>query len=36
MGVSSLTRRRSDNPHRETWHVYYDEIRVGTIGERDY
>jgi hypothetical protein len=29
-----LTRRRSDNPHQETWHVYYGDVRVGTIGER--
>jgi hypothetical protein len=28
-----LTRRRSDNPHQTTWHVYYDDIRAGTIGE---
>ena len=32
--MPSLTRRRSDNPHRETWHVYYGDVRVGTIGER--
>jgi hypothetical protein len=29
-----LTRRRSDNPHHETWHVYYGDVRVGSIGER--
>ena len=29
-----LTRRRSDNPHHETWHVYYGDVHVGTIGER--
>jgi hypothetical protein len=29
-----LTRRRSDNPHRETWHVYFGDIRIGFIGER--
>jgi hypothetical protein len=29
-----LTRRRSDNPHRKTWHVYYGDVRVGLIGER--
>jgi len=32
--MSNLTRRRSDSPHRETWHVYYGDIHVGTIGER--
>jgi hypothetical protein len=29
-----LTRRRSDNPHQVTWHVYYGDIHVGTIGQR--
>ena len=29
-----LTRRRSDNFRQETWHVYYDDVRVGTISER--
>lgn len=29
-----LTRRRSDNPHRETWHIRYGDVQVGTIGER--
>src|SRR5277367_4235417 len=32
--MPALTRRRSDNPHRVTWHVYYGAVRVGTIGER--
>lgn len=32
--MPSLTRRRSDNPHQETWHVYYGDVRVGSIGER--
>jgi hypothetical protein len=32
--MPQLTRRRSDNPHRITWHVYYGDIRVGLIGER--
>jgi hypothetical protein len=32
--MPSLTRRRSDNPHQVTWHVYYDDVHVGTIGER--
>lgn len=29
--MPALTRRRSDNPHREIWHVNFDG-RVGTIG----
>ena len=32
--MSALTRRRSDNPHQVTWHVYYGDVHVGTIGER--
>ena len=32
--MPALTRRRSDNPHRKTWHVYYGDVRVGLIGER--
>ncbi|WP_298257731.1 hypothetical protein [Bradyrhizobium sp.] len=32
--MPSLTRRRCDNPHRETWDVSYGDVRVGTIGER--
>jgi hypothetical protein len=32
--MPTLTRRRSDNDHQETWHVYYGDIHVGTIGER--
>jgi hypothetical protein len=32
--MPSLTRRRSDNPHQVTWHVYYGDVHVGTIGER--
>ncbi|MCK1282266.1 hypothetical protein IVB46_44330 [Bradyrhizobium sp. 61] len=31
---AALTRRRSDNPHEETWHVYFDDVRVGTISVR--
>jgi hypothetical protein len=30
----SLTRRRSDNSHQETWLVYCDGVQVGSIGER--
>jgi hypothetical protein len=32
--MPNLTRRRSDNPHQVTWHVYYGDVHVGTIGER--
>jgi hypothetical protein len=32
--MSTLTRRRSDNSHQETWYVFYDDVRVGTIGKR--
>ena len=32
--MPSLTRRRSDNPHQVTWHVYFGDVRIGTIGER--
>jgi hypothetical protein len=32
--MPALTRRRSDNPHHETWHVYFGDVRVGTIGRR--
>ena len=32
MGMPSLTRRRSDNPHQITWHVHYGDLHVGTIG----
>jgi hypothetical protein len=32
--MPSLTRRRSDDPHRETWRVSYGDVRVGMIGER--
>jgi hypothetical protein len=32
--MPSLTRRRSDNPHQVTWHVYYGDVHVGKIGER--
>ncbi|KGT79696.1 hypothetical protein JEY40_33690 [Bradyrhizobium japonicum] len=30
----ALTRRRSDNPHEETWHIYSGDVRIGTIGVR--
>lgn len=32
--MTALTRRRSDNPHQETWHIYFEDVRVGTIGVR--
>jgi hypothetical protein len=32
--MPSLTRRRSDDRHQETWHVYFGDVHVGTIGER--
>ena len=31
---AALTRRRSDNPHAETWHIFFTDVRVGTIGVR--
>lgn len=30
----ALTRRRMQGVHQETWHVFYGDIHVGTIGER--
>jgi hypothetical protein len=32
--MPALTRRRTDNPHREMWHVYFGDVRVGSIGQR--
>jgi hypothetical protein len=32
--MPTLTRRRSHNPHQVTWHIYYGDVHVGTIGER--
>jgi hypothetical protein len=32
--MPSLSRRRSQNPHQETWHVYFEGVQVGTIAER--
>jgi hypothetical protein len=32
--MSKLTRRRSDDTHRESWTIFYDDVRVGTIGKR--
>jgi hypothetical protein len=31
--MAKLTRRRSFDPHRESWSVYYDDVRVGTIAK---
>jgi hypothetical protein len=30
--MTTLTRRRSDNEHPETWHVYFSDVHIGTIG----
>jgi len=32
--MPALTRRRSDDSHREVWLVYFGDVRVGSIGER--
>ncbi|MCD9821235.1 hypothetical protein [Bradyrhizobium japonicum] len=32
--MSDMTRRRSDNDHGETWHIYFGDVRIGTIGIR--
>ena len=32
--MPALTHRRSDNPHQVTWHVYFGDAHVGTIGKR--
>jgi hypothetical protein len=32
--MTALTRRRSDDPHRESWSVYNGDVRAGTIGRR--
>jgi hypothetical protein len=33
--MSTLTRRRSkDDPHHETWLIYFGDVRVGSIGRR--
>ncbi len=32
--MPTLTRRRSDDPHRESWIIFYDDVRVGMIGKR--
>jgi hypothetical protein len=32
--MHALTRRRDREAHAESWHVYYGDVRVGTIGMR--
>ncbi|MEZ0036441.1 hypothetical protein ABIF68_006811 [Bradyrhizobium japonicum] len=32
--MTALTRRRSDNEQQETWHVYFGDVHVGSIGVR--
>lgn len=32
--MTALIRRRSDNPHQETWNVYFGDVRIGSIGIR--
>jgi hypothetical protein len=32
--MSALIRRRSKDAHQEVWHVYYGDVRVGSIGIR--
>ncbi|MET4315161.1 hypothetical protein BjapCC829_45840 (plasmid) [Bradyrhizobium barranii] len=31
---TALTRRRAENPHEETWQIYFTDIRIGAIGAR--
>jgi hypothetical protein len=32
--MPNLTRRRQRGVHQETWHIYYGDVRIGSIGER--
>jgi hypothetical protein len=32
--MPALTRRRLKDVHQETWCIFYDDIRIGTISER--
>ena len=32
--MPTLTRRRNNDPHRESWSIYYDDVRIGTIARR--
>jgi len=29
--MTALTRRPNDNPHQEGWHIYFGDVRVGSI-----
>jgi len=31
--MPALTRRRNDDPHREGWRVFYDDVAVGSISK---
>jgi hypothetical protein len=33
-GMPALTRRRSTDAREECWHIYYGDVRVGTIARR--
>ena len=32
--MPTLTRRLEPDRHQETWHIYYGDVPVGTIGQR--
>jgi hypothetical protein len=32
--MTELTRRRNPEAHQETWHVYFGDVRVGSISMR--
>ena len=32
--MPALTRRRSKDPHAESWQIFYGDVQVGTIGMR--
>ena len=32
--MAALTRRRSTDAREECWHIYYGDVRVGTIAKR--
>jgi hypothetical protein len=32
--MPELTRRRSADAREECWHIYYGDVRVGTIAQR--
>ncbi|MCS3896420.1 hypothetical protein M2171_005553 [Bradyrhizobium japonicum USDA 38] len=34
MTDTAPTRRRSENSHQETWHIYFGDVHVGMIGTR--